>query len=100
MGINETGSAAIVHGELELNDEPVNKTIAEFHRQTNVSNMTSNQRYIKEKTFFFMEPGRCVHQTMYAIGWSHLKSRLKSKTVCIKRESLFISNHLINSTKF
>ena len=32
VGTNQTGSAAIVKGKLELNKIPVNKTVAEFYK--------------------------------------------------------------------
>ena len=44
------------------------------------------QKADNEKAFFNMEPGRCVHQSLYAIGYSHLKSKIQGKTVCVKRE--------------
>ena len=93
VGTNETGSAAIVHGKLQLNENPVNKTVAEFHKQDNqtMAEMESMRlRKEREKAFFSMEPGRCVFQTLYAIGWSHQKSKMKSKPVCIKRKLIIL----------
>ena len=89
VGVNDTGSAAIIHGSLQLNEEEVNKTVSEFYNRNNETLEDMVARHdmaYKEKTFFYMEPGRCVFQTLHAIGWSHLKSKMKSKTVCIKRK--------------
>lgn len=90
VGQNTSGSSAIVHGKLELNRKSVNKTVSEFKDTQNmtmeeIQNQTSSTTD-QERAFFYMEPGRCIYQSLYAIGYSHLKSKLRSKTVCIKRK--------------
>ena len=87
VGVNHTGTAAIDHGKLEINDIPTNKTMAEFYKTDNTTVLNFTQKSERENTFFYLEPGRCVYQTLTAIGWSHLKSKMKSKTVCIIRKN-------------
>ena len=78
-----------MHGKLKLNKADMNKTVSEFQKKDNLTGITPTEHPVteREKTFFSLEPGRCVFQTLYAIGWSHLKSKMKSKTVCVKRKS-------------
>ncbi|XP_045189288.2 uncharacterized protein LOC123546793 [Mercenaria mercenaria] len=88
-GVNSTGSSAIVNGKLVFNSKLVNRTVIEYKDKTNMSieeiqNLTNLNE--KEKTFFQLEPGRCFHQSLYAIGYSHLKSKMQQRTVCIKRK--------------
>lgn len=88
IGINKTGSAAITHGHLALNEKQINVTISEF-RGRNVSDLLFEEEKPpteREKSFFFMEPGRCIFQNFYAVGWSHLRSKLQTQVVCIKRK--------------
>ena len=80
-----------MQGKLELNSLPTDKTLSEFHEQVidSVSNIDSGtDNTIREGDFFSMEPGRCVNQTLYAIGWAHLRTKIKSSTVCVKSKSL------------
>jgi hypothetical protein len=89
VGQRKVGSSAIVHGKLEFNRKAINKSVAEFRNMTSMTpdeirNITETDE--KEKAFFNMEPGRCVHQSLYAIGFSHLKSKIQGKTVCVKRK--------------
>ena len=91
VGTNQTGSAAIVQGKLELDKIPINKTVAEFYKNENTSVLTNTGKKERENAFFYLEPGRCVYQTLKAIGWSHLKSRIKSKTVCITSKNALFS---------
>ncbi|XP_052219885.1 uncharacterized protein LOC127837088 [Dreissena polymorpha] len=88
VGVNTTGSFAIVHGKVHYNDKYINRTVSEYRDILNMStkernNLTSASE--AAKSFYQMEPGRCVHQSLYAIGLSHLKSNIKKETVCIKR---------------
>ncbi|WAQ98196.1 hypothetical protein MAR_022569, partial [Mya arenaria] len=88
VGINSTGSTAIVHGKVHYNSKYINKTVSEYRNMTNMTqelfqNLTSASE--KEKTFFNMEPGRCLYQSLYARGYSHLSSKINESIVCVKR---------------
>lgn len=99
VGNKKVGSSAIVHGKVEFDKKAVNKSVAEFR---NMSNMTSEEILNltaadeNEKSFFYMEPGRCVYQSLYAIGFSHLKSKIQGKTVCIKRKCFLFQPLLLS----
>ena len=89
VGINSTGSSAIVHGKVHYNSKYINRTVAEYRNTTNMTleqirNITEAEE--KEKSFFNMEPGRCVFQSLYAQGYSHLASKINEKVVCVKRK--------------
>lgn len=88
MGVNSTGTAAIVNGKLELNEQATDKSLAEFHAQDVDTINALEESSETEKTFFSMEPGRCVYHTVSAMGYSHLRSTLKSKPVCIKSKQI------------
>ncbi|WAQ98208.1 hypothetical protein MAR_022581 [Mya arenaria] len=88
VGINSTGSSAIVHGKVHYNSKYINKTVSEYRNITNmtqeqIQNLTSASE--KEKSFFNMEPGRCLYQSLYARGYSHLSSKINESIVCVKR---------------
>jgi len=88
VGVNSTGSSAIVHGKIHVNGKYINKTMADYRYTTNMT--TEQMRNIseadeKEKSFFNMEPGRCVFQSLHARGYSHLISKINEKTICVKR---------------
>ena len=92
VGVNSSGSAAIVDGQLVLNSLSTNKTLSEFQTLVSgsIDDIGSEQNETHtDNTFFSLEPGRCSHHTMTAVGWSHLKSALKSKSVCIKSKIFF-----------
>jgi hypothetical protein len=89
VGQKTMGSSAIVHGKLEYDKKAINRSVLEFRNMTSmtpdeIQNITKLDE--REKAFFYMEPGRCVHQSLYAIGYSHLKSKIQGNTVCIKRK--------------
>ncbi|KAL4222208.1 hypothetical protein ACF0H5_018246 [Mactra antiquata] len=97
VGKNESGSTAIVHGKVEFDGKKINKTVAEFKNLTGMDpdKIAELQRATdQEKSFFNMEPGRCVHQSLYGVGYSHLKSKIQGKSVCVKR----INDVFINAT--
>ena len=87
VGQDASGSAAIEGGRLKLDKTLTNATMQDFLDRRNMTmeevdklNKTSERK----KAFFFMEPGRCMHQNLYAIGFSHRKSKMRGRTVCIK----------------
>ena len=86
VGVAKAGVAAIVNGVLELEYESAsyNKTLMEFRPQDAGTVNLLNKTSLEQQTFFSMEPGRCVYNTMKAIGYSHLKSTIDSKPVCVK----------------
>lgn len=97
VGQDPHGSTAIVHGQLILNNMYVNRTVVEFKNTTNMSPeeiQNLKEANDREKSFFNMEPGRCIHQSLHAIGYSHLKSKVRGNVVCIKR----IADSYINAT--
>lgn len=101
IGITKTGSAAVSHGHLALNEKQTNVTVSEF-RSRNVSDLFIEKEEPpteREKSFFFMEPGRCIFQELYAVGWSHLRSKLQTQVVCIKRKYMYIRNIISTSMK-
>jgi len=88
VGKDNSGSIAILHGKVHYNSEYINRTVAEYRDKTNMTleqmrNITEAEE--KEKSFFNMEPGRCVFQSLYARGYSHLASKINEKVVCVKR---------------
>lgn len=88
VGASSSGTAAILQGKLHFSNIDLNSTISDFR---NPANMTKEElakvreMTEKEKTFFFVEPGRCISQSLKAIGYSHLKSTIQEISVCIKR---------------
>jgi len=88
VGSNSSGSIAILHGKVHYNNKYINRTVVEYRDKTNMTleqmrNITEAEE--KEKSFFNMEPGRCVFQSLYARGYSHLASKINEKVVCVKR---------------
>ena len=98
VSINSTGSSAIVHGKVHYNSKYINKTVAEYRNTTNmtleqIQNITEAEE--KEKSFFNMEPGRCVYQSLYARGYSHLASKINEKVICVKRKQLILNKQIL-----
>lgn len=60
----------------------MNTTTAEFAEGRNWTGV--NVTELKKDSTFFMEPGRCIHHSMYAVGRSHLSSEIPMKPTCIK----------------
>ena len=84
---------AIVKGKLEVNSIETDKAVSEFHEQVNntVGGIDSGaNKTFRDDNFFQMEPGRCVCQSLSAIGYSHLKTKVTSNTVCVKRKFFFL----------
>ena len=83
---------AIVKGKLEVNSIETDKAVSEFHEQVinTAGDIDSGaNKTFRDDNFFQMEPGRCVCQSLSAIGYSHLKTKVTSNTVCVKRKLLF-----------
>ncbi|XP_053407458.1 uncharacterized protein LOC123547213 isoform X2 [Mercenaria mercenaria] len=102
VGQKMVGSSAIVHGKLEFDKKAINKSVAEFRNMSGmtpeeIQNLTGTNE--REKSFFNMEPGRCIHQSLYAIGYSHLKSKIQGKTVCVKRRNDIFLNGTMKKVK-
>ena len=78
---------AIVKGKLEVNSIETDKPVSEFHEQVidTVGDIDQGaNKTFRDDNFFQMEPGRCVCQSLSAIGYSHLKTKVTSNTVCVK----------------
>ena len=91
VGKDTSGSASIVRGKLHFNMKYTNKTVSEFLDTRNMTSQdTENRTYLsdREKSFFNMEPGRCIYQSLNAIGFSHIKSKIEGKKICVKRKYL------------
>ena len=93
---------AIVKGKLEVNSIETDKAVSEFHEQVidTVGDIDSgaNQTF-RDDNFFQMEPGRCVCQSLSAIGYSHLKTKVTSNTVCVKSKWFCLLFNKISSCK-
>ncbi|XP_045172526.2 uncharacterized protein LOC123534370 [Mercenaria mercenaria] len=82
------GSVAIVSGHLKIGGKDSNFKVADFVKSGNVTykemEANGNKSAIK-KSHFMLEPGRCVYQSLYALGWSHLRQKIRSRTICVRR---------------
>jgi hypothetical protein len=83
VGIDEDGSAAIIHGHLIVttSGSTMNRTVVSLAAAT--LNSSSNTEV--EGTRFSLEPGRCLYYSVFAVGRSHLSTLIPTTPTCIKR---------------
>ncbi|XP_069134676.1 uncharacterized protein [Argopecten irradians] len=79
-GVSRTGQAEIIHGHFWFNGTNMNSTVSKFRDQPNNTNDGST---------FLLEPGRCLHHSLAAVGRSHLRSSIPMKPTCITRPNDF-----------
>ncbi|XP_069134862.1 uncharacterized protein [Argopecten irradians] len=79
-GISKTGQAEIIHGHFWFNGTNMNSTVSKFRDHPNNTHGGST---------FLLEPGRCLHHSLVAVGRSHLRSAIPMKPTCITRRKDF-----------
>ncbi|XP_060074374.1 uncharacterized protein LOC132554093 [Ylistrum balloti] len=76
VGVSKAGQAEIVQGHVWFNRINMNSTVSSFRDQPNDT---------IEGSLFLLEPGRCLHHSLVAVGRSHLKSSIPISPTCITR---------------
>ena len=96
IGNTQSGSVAIVAGELWLNGNNTGRSISEFTVRSGV-NSTEDLQDTYQDFKFMSEPGRCLYIKLYAVGYSHLSSEVKTDPVCIASKiKEYIWEHLFH----
>ncbi|XP_013394005.1 uncharacterized protein LOC106161555, partial [Lingula anatina] len=82
IGVTNSTKVAILNGKLIMNDVDANMSISVManHSASNKSNED-----IRKNSFFSMEPGRCLHQSLIATSKAHKSALVANLTTCIKR---------------
>ncbi|XP_033747032.1 uncharacterized protein LOC117332256 [Pecten maximus] len=80
-GMTKTGNAEIIHGHFWFNGTNMNSTVSSFRDQPNDTTDGST---------FLLEPGRCLHHSLVAVGRSRLRSAVPMKPTCITRKSFIL----------
>ncbi|OWF48074.1 Delta-like protein 1 [Mizuhopecten yessoensis] len=76
VGVTKAGQAEIIQGHVWFNGEDMNSTLSRFHDRPNDTTGGS---------LFLMEPGRCLHHSLIAVGRSHIRTTIPVQPSCITR---------------
>ncbi|XP_046375524.2 uncharacterized protein LOC124148470 [Haliotis rufescens] len=95
VGSNSTRRVEVLKGDISLSHGAVNASVSEFLNR-NFSDGLKSADF--KNSPLFLEPGKCVIQTVTSVSRAHKKTDLTSKKTCIKRKKDMIVKQGTNKT--